>query len=112
MEERQHLLRVILRRTEKENRVQCLLSSNRKTSGRLPQLSAAYISATVLFYVLYYETPTFHVGAYILWTEKILYRRRSFLNLEYFMSADISWTPTFHGRRHFMGADISWARTF
>jgi hypothetical protein len=54
--------------------------------------------------------PTFYVGADI------------FMDLEYFMSADISWmptfqgadisgrrhfrAPTFHGRRHFMGADI------
>ncbi len=44
--------------------------------------------------------PTFYVGADI------------FMNLEYFMGANISWAPTFHGCEHFMGADISWARTF
>ena len=38
--------------------------------------------------------PTFYVGADV------------FMDLEYFMDADIS------GRRHFMGADISWAPTF
>ncbi len=67
------------------------------------------------------RAPTFYVGADI------------FMDLEYFMSADISWVLTFQGvdisgrrhfraptfqgadisgRRHFMGADISWAQTF
>ena len=35
------------------------------------------------------RAPTFHVGAYILWTKDILHRRSCFLDLEYFMSADI-----------------------
>ncbi len=59
--------------------------------------------------------PTFYVGADmdleyfmdadILWTPTFCGRR-------HFRGADISWAPTFHGRQHFMGADISWARTF
>jgi hypothetical protein len=28
------------------------------------------------------------------------------------MGADISWPPTFYGRRHFMAANILWALTF
>ncbi len=38
---------------------------------------------------MFNRAPTFHVGAYILWTLNILYRRSCFLDLEYFMSANI-----------------------
>jgi hypothetical protein len=62
MVEGQHLQREIFSRTEKENRVESLLSPNSKKFGRLPQLQAAYISATVLFNVLYYETQTCLTG--------------------------------------------------
>ncbi len=145
MVEGQHLQREIFSRTEKENRVESLSSPNSKKFGRLPQLQAAYISAAVLFNVLYYETPTCLTGrqhfmqAHIfvdleyfvqvqlfLGLRVICVRRSCFLNLEYFMSANIfQQTPTFQGadilhraptfcigcrhlrRRHFtQGADI------
>ncbi len=54
------------------------------------------------------RAPTFHVGAHICGLRIICVRRRCFLDLKYFMSADIfQQTPTFLGRRHFaQGADI------
>ena len=117
MVEGQHLQREIFSRTEKENRVESLPSPNNKKFGRLPQLQAAYISATVLFNVLYYETQTcltgrqhfmqahvfvdleYFVQVQLLLGLRIIYVRRScFLDLEYFMSADIfQQTPTFQG---------------
>ena len=115
MVERQHLQKEIFSRTEKENRVESLPSPNSKKFGCLPQLQAAYISATALFNVLYYETQTCLTGRqhfmqahifvdleYFIQVQlflglRIIYVRRGcFLNLEYFMSADI-----FNRRRHF-----------
>ena len=115
MVERQHLQREIFSRTEKENRVESLPSPNSKKFGRLPQLQAAYISATALFNVLYYETQTCLTGRQhfmqahifvdfeyfvqvqlLLGLRIICVRSSCFLDLEYFMSADI-----FNRRRHF-----------
>ena len=146
MVEGQHLQREIFSRTEKENRVESLPSPNSKKFGRLPQLQAAYISATVLFNVLYYETQTCLTGRQhfmqahvfvdleyfvqvqlLLGLRIICVWRSCFLDLEYFMSADIfQQTPTFQGadilhraptfclgRRHFaQGADILGRRHF
>ena len=117
MVEGQHLQGEIFSRTEKENRVESLPSPNSKKFGRLPQLQAAYISATVLFNVLYYETRTCLTGRrhfmqahifldleyfvkvqLLLGLRIICVWRSCFLDLEYFMSANIlPRAPTFQG---------------
>ena len=126
MVEGQHLQREIFSRTEKENRVESLPSPNSKKFGRLPQLQAAYISATVLFNVLYYETQTCLTGRQhfmqahifvdleyfvqvqlLLGLRIICVWRSCFLDLEYFMSANILIDADILGRQHFaQGADI------
>ena len=56
-------------------------------SGRLPQLQAAYISATVLFNVLYYETRTCLTG------RRHFMQAHIFCGLRIFcIGADASWT--------------------
>jgi hypothetical protein len=128
MEERQHLLREIFSRTEKETEWRfCRAQIVRVWT---PTFSAPTFPAANIFC----RPPTFQqLPCYclILWDANhwqdadILCRRRYFhglrifyvgadifMDLEYFLGANISWAPTFHGRRHFMGADISWAQTF
>jgi hypothetical protein len=50
---------------------------------------------------MFSRAPTFHVDAYICGLRIFLYRRSCFLDLEYFMSADILINADILGRRHF-----------
>ncbi len=111
MEERQHLLREIFGWTEKETEWRfCRAQIVRVWTPTFPAANIfcrpptfqqlPYFCLILWAANMFDGAPTFYVGADI------------FMNLEYFMSADISWTPIFHGRRHFMGADILWAPTF
>ena len=108
MVEGQHLQGEIFSRTEKENRVESLPSPNSKKFGRLPQLQAALISATVLFNVLYYETRTCLIG------RRHFMQAHIFLDLEYFVQVQLLlglriicvWRSCFLDLEYFMSADI------
>ena len=63
------------------------------------------------------RAPTFHVGAHIFGLRIICVWRSCFLDLEYFMSANIFIDADILGRRHFraptfQGADILGRRHF
>ena len=97
------------RRTEwRVCRAQIVRSLDAYISGRLPQLQAAYISATALFTVLYYKTRTCLIGrqhfmqAHIFCGLRIFYASTDvFMDLEYFMSANIFIDADISGRQHF-----------
>ena len=82
---------VLRRRTEwRVCRAQIVRRLDAYISGRLPQLQAAYISAIILFNVLYYETQTCLTGRqhfmqahiFVDFFQNILYKCSYFLNLE------------------------------